>query len=112
MDILILVHQRGHLLQVHAVVPITHVPSVVISLLEVGSQASISHLLNVELVVRVPRADGGLNLISVLESKLVKGNKVFEDALTALILCHKLDHLIDYPLQVAICFVSYQRICI
>ena len=47
LDVLSLVKEWGFLLQVHAIVPIRQVTPMVISLLEVGSQAHISVVLDI-----------------------------------------------------------------
>ena len=97
---------RAELLDIERVVPINHVLAHVVALLVVSSHPSVSVLLNVEGVCRVPRADHILESVALFEFQLVHGDKRLENALTSLILSHKLDELVDDPLEVLICLVS------
>ena len=97
---------RAELLDIERVVPIDHVLAHIEALLVVSSHPCVTVLLNVVGVRRVPRADHILESVALFEFQLLQRYKRLENALTSLILSHKLNELVDDPLEVLICLVS------
>ena len=110
--ILFVVDERGHFLYVECEVPINHVSAHIIALLVVCAQPRIPITLDVVAVVRVVAADDRLKRISLLEFHVIEVDDFLQDALAAVILSHKLDQLIDDPLEVRIGLITNLAVAI
>ena len=97
---------RAQRLHIERVVPIDHIVPHVKALLVVMSESCISICLDVVLVRAVIRTDDFLEFITLFEPQIREIYQLLEHALTTIILCHKLDELIDDPLKVGVGLVT------
>jgi len=72
----------------------------------VGAQSSVTIFLDVVLVGVVVAAQHILKGVPLFKLEVVEIDHLFDDALAALVLSHKLDQLIDDPLEVGVSLVS------
>lgn len=105
-SILLSVDMWGHILDVETIVPVNHVPTHIIALFVMSSQARVSVALNVIVMAGIVAADHFFEAIALLKFHVVEVHDRFQDTLTSFILCHKLDQLIYDSLEVGVSFIT------
>lgn len=103
---------RSQIFNVHVVVPIKHVVSVIVPFFQVVPDPLVVLLLNVKWMYVVVARDCVLQGVSILKLEQIHVHGMLKHGGTTSILSDKLDKFFKNALQILVCLVPNQTVCV